>query len=146
MLLQLLTGGEQHQWPHFPALLLGSRTSFCSVFVLCLAQRTPSPLLLSSAVHKLRFQADDTLCWFSLFFLLPQSLPLSPAPWQSCTASLPHFFAWVFYTHLPTLQMLAPLNHKVSNSRICANSQYSQATVLIRIFKAYHNFYSCYYY
>lgn len=133
------------QWS-FPALQLRSRTSFCSVFVLCLAQGAPSPLLLSSVVHKFKFQADDTLPWFSLFFY-------SNSPYLYV---LPHNRVVLLPYHISLLGCFIHISlpfrclHlwiiKSPTRRFVESSQYSQATVLIRIFKGYHIFYACYYY
>lgn len=109
MLLQRLTGGEQHQWPHFLALPLEPRTSFCSVFVLCLAHQAPSSLLLSSADTQDQISSRGHM--ILIFpFSTPTVLTSISYPIMQLYCFLTTFFAYVFYTHLPTFQTLAPLN------------------------------------
>lgn len=72
MFLQQLTW-RTASTAELPCTAAWSRTAFCSVPVLCLAQRAPSPFLLSSALCTSKFQADDTILIFP-FILRPECL------------------------------------------------------------------------
>lgn len=108
MLLQRLTGGEQNQWVRFLALPLEPRTSFCSVFVLCLAHQAPSPLLSSADTQAQISSRGHTILIFS--FSTPTVLTSISYSIMELYCFLTTFFAYVFYIHLPTLQTVAPLN------------------------------------
>lgn len=124
--------------PNLPALLLEKWSIFCCMFVLHLVRQAPGPLLLFSTIHKSKLEANGTLSWISLLFYSRNAcLHLLPICTTELCCSLTTFTFLGVLDKSSTLQMLVSFNHKARG--FVQTSQYSQATMLSRIFKSCHN-------